>query len=742
MKQKKVVELLAPAGSPACALAAFEAGADAVYAGLGKFNARERGENFTPENLGKIIEHAHKLDRKVYVTFNTLLKEQELPEAAEMLAMLEETAPDALLVQDLGLVRMVREYFPRLTLHGSTQMGIHNSAGLAFAKELGLTRVVLERQMTMEEIARVRKSTDLELEVFIHGALCASLSGVCFFSSYLGGFSGNRGKCKQPCRRRYFTKNGNGFFFSPQDLCAIEQIPQLRKMGIESFKIEGRLKQPDYVKQTVSAYRLLLDAPEAEFEQHLGEARNLLSKGCGRKWSSGFFTHESMKDLIAHDSLGAAGLLCGTVSDLRENGFGFITKKRLFLGDRIRIQPKSGDEGPAISITRMFVDNLPARKALPGQMVTIPCDKPVSPDGLVFKIGESFPDYTKELNALPPQKTKVDLSVKLTASELKVEVGNAPFPAWSYPLELAKADSHPVDAAKLAEAFAAADSDVFALGRFEAGIDGAYFFPAAVLKQVRRAFWDEFKEKTQPESIFRNSGRGLEQFRRAYLAQKPSYALPELLIETVAMKPGGAEPANRKAIRADGLFDFNKLTNEVILPDFCPEDKVEAVKRAIQAAAKAGIKRFRATSLYGLELLRDFRDAEIVTGVPLPVCNSMAVLELSRFGVRRAAAHVELDKEALELLRARSILPLELYRYGRPALFTTRALIPVDGEIRDARGNSFAVRFDRVEKLTRIYPVKTHSVPRLAGFYDFYDLRNAHWNAPETATFNFEMTLY
>ncbi|MDD3886628.1 MAG: U32 family peptidase, partial [Victivallaceae bacterium] len=249
----KKPELLAPAGSPACALAAFEAGADAVYAGLAKFNARERGENFTADSMARVVDFAHRAGRKVYVTLNTLIKETELAEVTETLAVLQEIAPDALLVQDLGVLRIAREYFPTLELHASTQMGFHNSAGLALAKKLGVKRVVLERQMTLDELRAVRKSTDLELEVFVHGALCASLSGECLFSSYLGGYSGNRGKCKQPCRRRYFSRDGNGFFFSTQDLCGVNALPELCKMGVDSLKIEGRLRQPDYVSQTVGA---------------------------------------------------------------------------------------------------------------------------------------------------------------------------------------------------------------------------------------------------------------------------------------------------------------------------------------------------------------------------------------------------------------------------------------------------------------------------------------------------------
>ena len=233
-------ELLAPAGTPAAALAALDAGADAIYAGLSRFNARERGENFTPDAMGKVIEHFHRHGKKVYVTFNTLLKEQELSDAFEQLALLNSLHPDALLVQDMGVIRMAKEYFPNLTLHSSTQMEFHNSAGLAVAEKLGVSRVVLERQVTLDELKLIKSKTNLELELFIHGALCCSLSGICFFSSYLGGYSGNRGKCKQPCRRRYFSKSGNGFFFSTQDLCAIELIPEFRRLGIASLKIKRK----------------------------------------------------------------------------------------------------------------------------------------------------------------------------------------------------------------------------------------------------------------------------------------------------------------------------------------------------------------------------------------------------------------------------------------------------------------------------------------------------------------------
>ncbi len=740
---KKLPELLAPAGTPACALAAFDAGADAVYAGLFRFNARERGENFTPESLAGIVDYAHKLDRKVYVTFNTLLKENELPEAVETLGEINRIAPDALLVQDLGVLRIIREYFPRLAIHASTQMGFHNSAGLRFASRLGVSRVVLERQVTLEELESMTKDSPVELEVFVHGALCCSLSGSCLFSSYLGGYSGNRGKCKQPCRRRYFSTSGNGFFFSPQDLCALELVPEFTRLGVASLKIEGRLRQADYVAAAVGAYRLMLDAPEDEFRTRLGEARKMLSGVAGRKWSHGFYSPASASGLIRSNAVGAAGIRCGSIEAVRGNGFGFTASKRLFIGDRIRVQPDNGDEGPALTLTKFFVNDRPATRVLSGERVFVCCDKKIPDRGGVFKLGGQIPDYTARLAALPPHRAPLDLKLAVGASRITVETLNAPLERWEKTVAFAPAAKHPLDAEQLRAMFTASGSSDFALGKFTAELEGALFCPASVLKELRREFWDYAAGNLSPSMVDDGSGTALDAFRRDYLALKPGYELPERRIETVAMKPHGAEPADRRAIRADGIFDFNALTSEAILPDFFPEPKLDSLRKAILSALKSGIRRFRVTSLYGLELLRGMgEDIRICVSAPLPVCNSFAALELSRFGVAQAMAHVELERASVEALREKSPLPVELYRLGRPALLTTRAKIPFEGELRDARGAEFVVRFDRRSGLTRLYPKKVHSVPRLEGVWDFYDLTNANWRAAETGTFNFEGEWY
>ena len=734
------IELLAPAGTPSAALAALDAGADAIYAGLSRFNARERGENFTPDAMGKIIEHFHRHGKKVYVTFNTLLKEQELSAAFEQLALLNSLLPDALLVQDLGVIRMARTYFPKLNLHSSTQMGFHNSAGLAVAEKLGVTRVVLERQVTMEELAAIKKKTSLELEVFIHGALCCSLSGACYFSSYLGGYSGNRGKCKQPCRRRYFSNKGNGFFFSPQDLCAIELIPELRRIGVASLKIEGRLRQTDYVTAAVSAYRMLLDTPDEEFAKAIPEARRILSGVGGRRWSHGFYSADSTKTLIRPDALGSAGKLCGNVEAIAENGFGFTASTRLFIGDRIRIQPENGDEGPALTMTKFFVENMPATRVSPGQRVFVCCDKAVPPRGQVFKLGGNLADYSRALAALPERRTPLDLDISLNANEIKVASAALQNVFWKKELSLSAAKSRAASAEQIREEFKAADSDIWCAGAINANVAEGLFLPASELKQLRREAWEFFKKELIPAMVADSGSAEMEKFRREY-AKLQGLPFADVRVETAALRPKGEEPANRKSFRSASVFEFDSLAREVSLPEFMPEGKLDVLKKAIKRAVDSGIRRFRVTSLYGVELLKEYADLTVTFSVPLPIANSQAVLMAKELGASRALAHIELDRESYVALRGKSVLELELYRLGRPALLVTRAALPAEGDVRDARHNEFVVRFDPKSNLSRIFPKKVHSIPRLPGFHDFFDLTMAHWRADETDTFNFDREL-
>lgn len=668
-------ELLAPAGTIASGLVAFDSGADAVYAGLPRFNARERGGNLTVDEMSRLIAYGHKIGRRVYVTLNTLLKETELAEAADIAAALADIGPDAVIVQDIGLVHMLRTCFPSLTLHGSTQMGIHNSAGAAFAASIGLRRVILERQTTFEELTAIRKNTDIELEIFVHGALCCGRSGACLFSSWLGGWSGNRGKCKQPCRRRYFSENGNGFFFSPGDLCLLDSIPFLKKAGLAGLKIEGRLRHEDYVRSVVSAYRHMLNASPDTEAAALREARALLGATTGRKWTPGFTSTAGFAEVLQHRTLGASGLLCGRVINTAPGRFVAGLSHRLFLNDRIRVQPDSGDEGPVFTVTKMDVNGRPASRAEPRQRVTIYLDTPVARNSLIYKAGLSNPDLSPRIAKLPASRLTVDLAIAVDSRGLTVSFAGGALPAWHYPLELDEARQYPLAPDILEKEFASTRSERLATGRITATVAGRLFLPAASLKEARRAFWEWME--TQPDFDKLKPGRqGLTRFNA--MMNTLAFPQPGRITITVQAPPGCPSPV-RATFAAKPLAEADHGTWEAILPDFCSELDLAKVRDKVRFLLSQGVKRFRVTSLYGFTLLRQAQDATIITSFPLPACNSLAVRELLDHGAGRVQAWIELDSAALNALLARARSVIELYTFGRPPILATRAVTAVRG---------------------------------------------------------------
>lgn len=253
------IEILAPAGGPDCLEPAVRCGADAVYLGASRFSARGNAGNFHEEALRGAVAYCHARGVKVYLAFNTLLRDREWPEALALAEFACALGVDAAIVQDLGLAQMIRRAAPGLRLHASTQMSIHTPAGARLLAEQGFSRVVLARELSFEEIAAIAEQSPIELEVFVHGALCMSVSGQCYFSAMLGGRSGNRGLCAQPCRLPFSAPGGTGYDLSLKDLSAIGMIAELAKIGVASAKIEGRMKRPEYVAAAVTACRHAAD---------------------------------------------------------------------------------------------------------------------------------------------------------------------------------------------------------------------------------------------------------------------------------------------------------------------------------------------------------------------------------------------------------------------------------------------------------------------------------------------------
>lgn len=367
------MELLAPAGDEAALRAAVCAGANAVYLGYARFGARASAANFDADALEKAVAYAHLHQVRVYVTVNTLIKPDELPDVSEALGVIDACRADAVIVQDFGVARIAREKYPSLALHASTQMALHTEAGARFARERGFARVVLARECTLETVARVAKA-GVAAEVFAHGALCAAVSGQCLMSSLAGGRSGNRGRCAQPCRQTVTLGDTTAALLSMRDLCLRDHLPELQAAGVSALKIEGRLKRPEYVAVVVDSYRRALDALAAgAFRPMDAKERERLMQVFHRGgFTGGHILGAEDADLCATRRVGHGGVRIGTVTAARD---GLLTARLtapLHDGDSLRLEGRTdvemryaGHEEQSVATLRLR----PGETARPGDPV-------------------------------------------------------------------------------------------------------------------------------------------------------------------------------------------------------------------------------------------------------------------------------------------------------------------------------------------------------------------------------------
>ncbi|MBR3627556.1 MAG: U32 family peptidase, partial [Elusimicrobia bacterium] len=350
------IELLAPSGNMESFVAAVSAGADAVYVGLKDFSARAKAKNFSYKQLNEICSYAHQKNVKIFVAVNTLVKNLEMKDVLKSLEQISFAQADAIIVQDLGVAYLSKKYFPDLKLHASTQLTIHNSYGALQAQKMGFKRTVLARELSFNEIKKIRNSSDIEIEIFCHGALCFCVSGLCLFSSFIGGYSGNRGHCTQPCRRLWTVDGKNGYYLSPKDFQLADYIKQIKEIGVTSLKIEGRLKSADYVSKTVKAYRLLIDSDEQEYEQNLQQAKEILSLDYARQKTTFNFNMKS-EDIFEPQKSKNTGLYLGVVENKTASTFYLTSKQNLSLGDIIRIVDKEKDKNFILKIENIIKEN-------------------------------------------------------------------------------------------------------------------------------------------------------------------------------------------------------------------------------------------------------------------------------------------------------------------------------------------------------------------------------------------------
>ncbi|MRR54641.1 MAG: U32 family peptidase [Deltaproteobacteria bacterium] len=709
-------ELLAPAGSLEAFFAAMEKGADAVYAGLTEFSARAKAKNFSLPQMEKIVAYAHSQQRKVYVTLNTLVKEQELPKLVEVLSALSGIEPDGVILQDMAVYRLIREHFPDLPLHASTQMTIHNSLGVQELESLGFSRVVLARELHIDEIRTIARKTEVELECFIHGALCFSFSGQCYFSSFLGGSSGNRGRCAQPCRRLYRYRGKEGYYFSPNDFSSIDMLPELVEAGVSSFKIEGRMKSAEYVASVVGAYRMVLDAPAAKRADAVAEAKELLKLSFGRVPTRGFLASHQPTDIAIPSLRGATGRYLGEIRSIQKNRITFETKDRLHLGDRVRVQPKSDKAGKAFTVKDITLGGKPVKVAREKSLITVTAPFAFAVGDAVFKVSSetaftmSENACLRKLSGIKGQKTRCNLALALNGENLRITARAAGL-EWvaEYPLGTLEPSRSADMAGVLRAQFEKCGDTPFTLGTLSAPAFPAVLIPLPKLKEIRRSLYQTLEEKVL--------GGKKERLRRAKEA-----ALASLI------GPGHA-PAERRdelSVRVESIRDFHLVHQEGVdtlilpvskanlhqlqafagklrgrqekiiwhLPFIIFEADLPFYREAIKLLVEHGFNRFEAANLSHFALLHGLA-VEICCDYRLYSLNSQALRHWQERGATAATLYLEDDFPNLEsLLRANLDIERRVLLFAPVPVITSKIVIKgvrSDSPLVSDRGDAYTV---------------------------------------------------
>jgi putative protease len=714
-------ELLAPAGGLPAFFAAMEAGADAVYCGLTSFSARANAKNFTLDEVGRMAAYAHSLSRKLYVALNTLIKEQELPRLIDTLAGLCETGVDGLIIQDLVVWRLARQHFPELPLHGSTQMTIHNAAGVNQLAAMGFTRAVLARELTLAEIAAIGRESRIELEHFVHGALCFSISGQCLFSSLLTGKSGNRGRCVQPCRRRYTLREQQGHYFSTSDLCGIDHLPRLIEAGVKSFKIEGRMKSPEYVGRVVAAYRMVLDAPAGQRKPALERARQELELSFGREATSGFLTGSLPSAIAAPARAATIGRHLGKVTAVRGRTVMLKLDDRLHIGDRLKIMPANDQTGVGLTVLRLLVKGKASKVATGGEVgVECAAAERVHPGDEVYKVaaeqayGLDEAACRKRLGAVTGPAREVRLEVRVTSDNLAIkgEVAGVLLEA-NYPITSSPATSHPLDQATLARVFGKTGEHPLTLKSLRARNLPPLVIPPSRLNEIRRAFYQQLAEELERQEL-EHGHRRREAARATLLPATLQPPRPRQLTVTVASARDLsllAEPDIARVVlplTPDNVREAAKLTQQSTegrarlvwdIPAILFPGDWGNFRGVIGQLRAQGFTAFRLNNLGHLALFPDRSGLELLGGVTLYTMNSQAALAWRELGLSELTLPLESDRENLTALLARELGgPVSLTVYAPLHLLTSR--IPVRGSrhgdrLRSDQGEEFRLENDQ-----------------------------------------------
>jgi putative protease len=748
-------ELLAPAGSREALVAAVQNGADAVYLGGRRFNARRSADNFSDEELTEAIEYAHVRDVKVYVTVNILLADGELPEAVRFLRTIYNAGADAAIVQDLGLIKLARQVIPELELHASTQMTAHNVPGVLFLRDLGVKRVVLARELDLDSVREIKERTGMQVETFIHGALCVCYSGQCLMSSMIGGRSGNRGRCAQPCRLEYQLLDDRGqtvvdpgrvgeYLLSPRDLNLSLHIPELIKAGIDSFKIEGRMRRPEYVATVTRIYRSLIDRALTGEDYVVTEEESAeLAQIFNRDFTTGYFFGVPGANLMSYKRPNNRGTRLGRVRRYdRKTGLAEIELEApLRAGDGIEVWVTRGGR-VGTEVSELFVNNRKVVFAPAGTVAALRLDGHIHPGDRVFKTNDvqlmekavqtySSSRETKRIPLNFKVRARVGEPLLLEASDPEGVIARVHTGAVGE-----EARKKPLTGDFLAGQLDRLGNTPFALSSLECDIEGDVMIPVSEINDARRRVVEQVAEaraglrKPAPlpaESMERKLARALDEGM-----ERPPGKFPRL-----AAAVNGAEAALAAAKNGAEVIYFGgdayrrrgRITVDEIrrARDYCAEAGVEfylATPRILHErelekylvflnrALEAGPDGILVSGYGLLTAVRKLTDLPLVTDFGFNVFNRQSALLLKERGAYRVTLSPELTGKQISSLAGFVNVETEVIVQGFLPLMVSRYCAVgslMGGKGRDSRcpapcrNASFALR----DRKGVIFPVET-----------------------------------
>lgn len=507
--QRKKPELLSPAGNMECFFAAVENGADAVYLGLNDFSARTSAENFSLNNASKVIAYAHERRIRVYIVMNTLIKTNELDKIVDYLIALEELQPDAIILQDLGLLYLIQSRFPQFNVHASTQMAIHNVAGVKQLEKMGFKRIVLARELSIDEINHISQNTSAEIEVFIHGALCYSYSGLCFFSSIMGGRSGNRGRCAQPCRMHYtYQQDNGGYVFSMKDLLTLPHMNSLIHAGIHSCKIEGRMKSPEYVAVVTNTYRQAIDGKLHDYDAAIRRIKTVFSRETTHSYLLRERDHKNEKtirnspiktaDMINSSYPANIGSYAGEVI---QAGNGYLTIKadtEIGVRDLLQVFENNLTKPILLPVKAIVVKGKKVFSIRAGDVATIHTKHHSRQGAKLYllssqKVHEMFaPKVPKKLAT---SRISTNLKVKIRPDGITIQgmVQNISY-SKDYPVNLEKGFHKIIQDEDIRGCFSRSGETLFRLASMHTDISEGLFVPLSILNDTRRDYFQNLSE--------------------------------------------------------------------------------------------------------------------------------------------------------------------------------------------------------------------------------------------------------